>query len=329
MLKPSELPNPLSALPKESETKDHALKAVARQAKSASQIVNQDPAEVIDSRLATNFEPPLDSRLFEVQGSIAFPPESVHSHVIGVVGAKGGVGATTIAINIAAGLSARFENVTLVDANFQQPDIAVMLGDNPKHTLDSMFAKLDELDSELLSSYRTLLTAQIKNCYLLSPALNGEAVLKSNLSELSKCLNAIRAHSQCLVVDLPKSLDRHLLAVLDGLDAIVLVFDATVTGISGARRWLNTFFDLGYDHNKVCLVLNRSGSKAKLFEQELDQVVPKSSVYRIPNDFDLCQASIVKAVPACLMSPRSKYVKANTEITDYLFRYLTKRGEER
>jgi Flp pilus assembly CpaE family ATPase len=203
-----------------------------------------------------------------------------------------------------------------------------MLGDNPKQSLLGMLSKLDEFDSELFTSYTAPLSAELKNCFLLSPPLNGEAVLKTNLSQLSKCLAAIRAHSQCIVVDLPKALDRHLLSVLDGLDIITLVFDATVTGITGARRWLNTFVDLGYDRKKVFLVLNRAGSKAKLFEKELEQVVPASNICRVPNDFELCQSSVERAVPACFVSPKSKYVKATSEITEQLFKLLKERGEK-
>lgn len=325
MLKPSDLTTPAGALRKELDEANYALKAVA--GKQVPPIKETVSADVSESRLASTFQPENDLRLFDdgQKTTIAFP-EIEDSHMIGVVGAKGGVGATTMAINIAAGLSGKFKHVTLVDANFQQPDIAVMLGDNPKHTLLGMFSKIDELDSGLLASYSTPLTDRLQNCLLLSPPLSGEAVLKSNLSELSKCLAAVRQHSECLVIDLPKSLDRHLLSVLDCLDVIVLVFDATVTGISDARRWLNTFIDLGYDRNKVFLLLNRSGSKARLFEKELDQVMPGVIVNRVPNDFELCQASVEQAVPACLISPRSKYVKATKEITDQLFNMLKKRG---
>jgi len=324
MLKPSDLNTPGAALRKEADEASPPLKAVTGNQVPVKEPFNAEPAD--DSLLASNFETSYDLRLYDGQKTIAFP-ETDHSHMIGVVGAKGGVGATTISINIAAGLSGKFKHVTLVDANFQQPDIAVMLGDNPKHTLLGMFSKMDELDSGLLSSYSTPLTDKLQNCLFLSPPLSGEAVLKSNLSELSKCLAAIRPHSQCLVIDLPKSLDRHLLAVLDCLDVIVLVFDATVTGISDARRWLNTFIDLGYGQDKIFLVLNRSGSKAKLFEKELDQVMPGAGVHRVPNDFELCQASVEQATPACLISPRSKYVKATKEITDQLFSILKKRGQ--
>src|SRR5438105_3154382 len=48
--------------------------------------------------------------------------------VIGVLGVKGGAGATTIAINLAFAMSKRYGSATLIDANLQQPDTAAMLG---------------------------------------------------------------------------------------------------------------------------------------------------------------------------------------------------------
>src|SRR5690606_36824899 len=59
-------------------------------------------------------------------------PKNITAPVIGILGAKGGVGSTTIAINLAATMIGEGLDAPLADLNLQQPDVALMLGKQPQ-----------------------------------------------------------------------------------------------------------------------------------------------------------------------------------------------------
>src|SRR5436305_831516 len=71
--------------------------------------------------------------------------------VIGVLGVKGGVGATTIAVNLAFAMSKRFGSATLIDANLQQPDTALMLGRESNYSLIDLMQR-QELSREVFDA---------------------------------------------------------------------------------------------------------------------------------------------------------------------------------
>ncbi|NJL72133.1 MAG: hypothetical protein HC888_11405 [Candidatus Competibacteraceae bacterium] len=62
-------------------------------------------------------------------------------------------------------------------------------------------------------------------------------------------------------MDLPKTLDQNLLAMLDNLDHLILVMEATVPALAATGKWLSILSDLGIDKDRLTLVLNRAGAR--------------------------------------------------------------------
>ena len=236
------------------------------------------------------------------------------SSIIGILGAKGGVGATTLAINLSVSIATNHGSTTFVNANLQQPDAAVMLGQRPKYNLLDLLSKTGDLQKEISSSCRSPLCDRLDNCFLLTPPLSGEAVLKTNLSQLSQCMRSLSSDARYWIIDLPKAIDSHLISVLDSCDLIVLVLEATAGAVANARRWLNVFDDLNYQRTNIAVVANRAGSKAGLLEDELREMMGDSSVLAVPNSSALCRAASLQATPASLLSPKDRYSRAITDL---------------
>jgi Mrp family chromosome partitioning ATPase len=108
--------------------------------------------------------------------------------IIGVLGAKGGVGTTTVALNLAAALSLNRGNTTIVDANLQQPELAHLTGQNIVHTLSDLLVRKTNFDRPLFEACVQELSSTKSKLNLLSPPLSGEAGVKFNLTDLSDCM---------------------------------------------------------------------------------------------------------------------------------------------
>jgi pilus assembly protein CpaE len=251
------------------------------------------------------------------------PKTAVRSPIIGVLGAKGGVGATTCAINLAAALGRNQQKTTLIDANLQHPDASIVLGKNHNFSVMELIERSGQVDGNMLEACTTAVSDALPACRLLSPPLDGGAGVSTHLSELSECLGTMREHSSYWVIDLPKHLDRHLVTLMDRCDRIVLVFEATLPSLTAARRWIKVLQELDYPTERVVFTLNRTGGKVKLVEQQLESIAPFGELHRVPNAYELCEKSVARCEPALVTQPRAPYSVAMIKLADDLIRGLT------
>jgi pilus assembly protein CpaE len=238
---------------------------------------------------------------------------SLKKTVIGVLGSKGGVGATTVAINLAAALSLESKQThnrpfVLLDANLQQPDIALLLGTQPEHTLVDLM-RTDAIEQKVFDACSAVVPGT-NGLRIVSAPLDGTAASTTNLSRLAACLPGISAYANGLVIDLPKNLDRHLVTTVDACDIILLVIEANVASIAAAKRWSGFFDQLGYPSEKLCLVANRCGGKLQFIEQQLFKSFDGSTIFSLPNAFSLIETSAIEGVPMVVKHPKEKYSKS-------------------
>lgn len=233
-------------------------------------------------------------------------PQRSQNRVIGVIGAKGGVGATTLSINLAAHLRQCF----MVDANLQQPAAAIMLGRGPKYGLVELLERADPGEIDVAVACSVPISLNQPNAHLISGPLDGSAALTLNLTQLATCLEQYRDTSASWLIDLPKHLDHHLVTLMDQCDKLLLVFEPTLAATTMATSWMRVFSDLGYSGEKIIPVLNRSGSKPKSVQSEIENAELFQRLVRIPNAFELAEDSWRQGEPAALVNPKSAFSAA-------------------
>jgi pilus assembly protein CpaE len=241
-------------------------------------------------------------------------PSEKPAPIIAVLGAKGGVGATTLAINLATSIAQTGIKTTLIDCDLQKPDVCHIIGKDPRHPLTELTARSSELDEQLFEACELDVTDAKLKLTLLSPPLNGDSALQANLSQLAQCLEGLRSYSSFWVVDLPRHLDRHFVTLTDLCDKIILVFEATVTGIAASHRWLNTFRELGYDREQIICVLNRAGSKHNGVERQLTTCFGDQPIVRLPNASNQIWDSSTRGIPTVLAYGNQPYARAITSL---------------
>jgi pilus assembly protein CpaE len=227
--------------------------------------------------------------------------------VIGILGAKGGVGATTLSINLALAFSQICGRATLVDADLQQPDVAASLDLHSAYSLLDIVNRSQPSDADVLQTCTTAIHESSPNCRLLAPPRHGEAHLSTNLTIVSACLRHLNQESALWLIDLPRHLDKHLVTIMDMCDQILLIFEPSVTAVNSAQRWLGTFEDLAYDRRKISLVLNRSGGRSKGVEEQLGRVFSNAGICRIPNAYSLVEKCNAAGEPALARHGKEPY----------------------
>lgn len=170
---------------------------------------------------------------------------------------KGGVGKTSLSCNLAVGLANLFggDNVALIDANIQAPNVAPMLDLRPQRWLKDAVAEYKRLDSQLLRDFMTPHMGSGVN--VLAHNTNDPLGVDYTEDQLSKILLVSKGTFQWTVVDTFPLLSSLNLSLMDLCDQILLVTEAVVPSLRSAKHNLDILQQAGYGEGRIRVVINR------------------------------------------------------------------------
>jgi pilus assembly protein CpaE len=237
------------------------------------------------------------------------PAEQSPGRVVAVYSSKGGVGNTSIAVNLADAFARRQDDkrVALADLVVEGGDIRVFLNLHSAYHLGDLVEKLDRVDAELLYS---LLTPTPGGLWVLPGPDNPELDDALDASTISAMIRQLRAHFAYTVLDCEHHLSERTLAALDAADNVVLVTQLNVTALRSTQRTLEICKRLGYAADKVMVVVNRYQTGDVLSIADAEKVLGAEVAQRLPNDYQLLSSALTKGVPAAEAAPDAKLVHA-------------------
>jgi pilus assembly protein CpaE len=229
--------------------------------------------------------------------------------LIAIYSGKGGIGTTTIAVNLAHALaSARTDSrVALVDLVVAGGDVRVFLNIKPPYDLSHLVAKGKQVDGELLNS---ILTPVPGGVWALPTSENPEPEELFDGATIGSILDLLRANFAVTVADCEHHLSERTLTALDAADRILLVTDISVASLRSMQRTLGLCKRLGYPDNKLCVVVNRYQSADVLPLKDAEHLLQRSIYWQLPNDYRLAAAALTKGVPVAVEDPGSKLARS-------------------
>jgi pilus assembly protein CpaE len=179
--------------------------------------------------------------------------------IVAVFSPKGGVGRTTVAVNLAVAAATELsKRVALMDGSFQFGDVGVLLNLNPRSK--SIADLIPELDSGELDSIDTFLIDHSSGIRVLLAPPSPETAEMITAAGVKKVLESLRMNHDLVVVDCTAFFNDTTLAILDSADVILTMLSLEITSIKNMRLFLEVAEQLGYESGKVRLVLNRADS---------------------------------------------------------------------
>jgi pilus assembly protein CpaE len=214
----------------------------------------------------------------------------VQNRVYTVIGAKGGVGATTVAVNLAAALARQMEGALLVDLNFAAGDAAVFLGVEPRFTIAEALENTHRLDEAFL---RSLVVRSRAGLDLLgsSSRLTAGTVDGGRLRLL---IDFLTRYYHAVVLDVPR-LDASLLASLDATTAIFVVVNHELPTLRSAHRLVASLRQRYGD--RVNVLVNRADKASEIGLEDIERTVGIKIRHVFPNDYRQAVAAINKGQP--------------------------------
>lgn len=214
----------------------------------------------------------------------------VAGEVFVFIGAKGGVGTTTVAVNVATALS-KVGTTLVMDLHLAGGDASLFLGADPHFSVMDALENTHRLDAAFFKG-------------LVAPSRGGPDLLASADRAALTTMDPPRVRAviefashqyRYTVIDVPRS-DSAVLDSLEGAASIVVVANQELATIRSASR-IATAMRLRYGKERVAVVLSRSDRQAEIGLEDLETAVGGPVKHVFPSDYRLAVSALNKGQP--------------------------------
>jgi len=250
-------------------------------------------------------------------------PAAKTGDVFAVIGAKGGVGATTVAVNVATMLSKlRAASTLLIDLHVSYGDAAVFLGTEPRFSVADAFDNMHRLDATFL---RSLVTSTASGVNLLGSS-DRPVTGPPDPAHVRSLVSLAADEYPYVVLDVPRT-EAYLLDSLDAAGSIVVVANQELATVRSAARMANSL-QQRYGSDRVNVVITRYDDGAEIGKDDLERVVGRQVGYVFPNNYPVTISSLNKGRPLVLDN-HTKLASAFTSFARSLAGMPAPRQEEK
>jgi pilus assembly protein CpaE len=233
--------------------------------------------------------------IMPVPGAPAPDSRTKKGQIVTLFAPKGGVGRTTLAVNLAVAMAGeQRQTVTLVDGSFQFGDVGVLLNLNPKNkSIIDVVADPSATDEDLVDT--TLINHSTGIKVLLAPPSPEMAELVT-VDQIRRMMGRLRETNDFTVVDLWPHFNDVSLALLDMSDVILTILTLEITNIKNIRLFLEVADQLGYG-DRLKLVLNRADSAFGIRVADVENSVGRKIDHQVVSDGRTVVYALNRGVP--------------------------------
>lgn len=273
-----------------------------------SEFFNQPVREDEVARALERFQEKRASRTLQPAGKI-----------ITVLGSKGGVGTSTIAVNLATALSENRDagSIALVDMNMVTGEIPLFLEINTGHGYHwgEIAKNISRVDATYLMNIMHRYDA---NLYVLaSPGSPNHLTVSPEIVE--RVFHLLRRNFRFIVVDGGVSLDRVSSKVLQMSDQVFLVVTLALPYLANANKIINNFSYWGYPpKERTKVIINRYLKGSDITLQEAENTLQRKIFWTFPNDFGTTMAAINQGRPLQVFAPKAAITESFEKLSGLL-----------
>jgi pilus assembly protein CpaE len=243
------------------------------------------------------------------------------SQVISIVGVGGGVGCTSLAINLGCTFAQDQDaSVVIIDLDLSLGDADVWLDIIPDYTIQDVAENITRLDYSLL---KRSLTQHDCGAFLLPRPVQVEPVPMMTPDQLQRVIALLKATFTHLVLDLSKAYTPLDLAAMQSSDTIVMVTQLDLPSLRNVVR-MSQFLDEQGLGDKIRIIVNRIGLEdSQISLSKALDTIGREVFWQIPNDYSTMVESRNNGVPLVVEAPRAKVTRAIEQLAAKLDSALT------
>jgi pilus assembly protein CpaE len=234
--------------------------------------------------------------------------------IIAVTGATGGVGSTSVAVNLGCALAGNPSNsVVLLDLDLCLGDADVFLDTIPEYTLSDVAQNIGRLDLTLL---KRSLTKHDTGLYLLPRPVQLEDARHITADELARVLGLLKASFTHVIIDASKGFNELDMHALTEADQVLLVTQLDLPCLRNVVRLLMSFKETNKFDEKVKIVVNRVGYETgQISLRKAQETIGREIFWQIPNDYRVMVEVRNNGVPLVQQAPKAAITQSFNQLS--------------
>lgn len=235
--------------------------------------------------------------------------------VVTVYGAKGGIGKTTIAANLATALAQVTEgSVALADMDTQFGDVAIMMDIPVERTIVELARRADEVDRELVRHYLVRHRSQVR---VLPAPFEPSEWRDVTPNQMGKIIGVLAQTHDFVVVDTPASFNDLVAVALDKANIVLLVTSMDISSIKNTVVVLKLLASSSFPQEKLKLTINHASATNTLKEEDIKSVLNQEVFWRIPYDEGV-GAGVQLGKPVVMARPEARVSQSILDLAAFL-----------
>ncbi len=237
--------------------------------------------------------------------------------VLAVAGATGGVGSTSLAVNLGCVLASHERNsVALVDLDLSLGDADVFLDTIPDYTLVDVAQNISRLDFTLL---KRSMTKHASGLYLLPRPVQLQDTSLITPDALNRVFGLLKATFSHVIIDLSKSYSRVDMAALEAAQHALLVTQLDLPCLRNVVRLMMSFEDVEGLKDKVRIIVNRVGlDNGQISLKKAQETIGRDIFWQLPNDYRVMVEMRNNGVPLIEQAPRAGITQSIVTLSEAL-----------
>lgn len=236
------------------------------------------------------------------------------SRVITVFGAKGGLGKTTVAANLAIKLAENHKKVALVDLDLQFGDIQIFLDIEPSDTIAELVQEYTTPNIDLIRSYMTIHSSGV---HVLCAPKSPEYAEFVSPDKIQGILSLLRTYYDYVIIDTPPSFSDVTIAALEASSTILFITGLDISILKNSKLSLSILESLQLAY-KVKLIVNRAVNVSSITLKDVEKFINCPIWAKIPSDYMLAVSSLNRGIPFVTGAPKSDLSQSISSIAKLL-----------
>ena len=232
---------------------------------------------------------------------------------ISVFSNKGGVGKTSLITNLAWEIYKKTnEKICILDLSFNCENAGLFLNIKPKYDIDHILSNLSNLNEKsflsLLANYKE------SKIYLLETQNELTSEIKFNPQLINKIINSLKNIFDYILIDTTNLINETNVSILNNSDLIIMLALGNQTALKNCQKCYELFDKIGYNDDKIRLVINRFIDNNELTIKNIEDILNKKVFNTIPNNYLTLIDAINLNSNTGETNPQSNIAKAYSKI---------------
>ncbi len=247
---------------------------------------------------------------------VAHQMASGASYLVTVASARGGVGKTLVASNIAACLAQWNPNVSLIDFSGQPNDFSVMLDAVPRNTIADLLSVGEQIDAEFLETLMADHPLGLR--FLASPSQ------EFDIAELTKPIardvaSNLRQISEYVVIDTGRPDVPATEAALNECDLAFILTSRDVVRLLATQRFIKKLAEWDVAAERIKVLVNSAEVGAEISDGEIESILEHPVAAYLPSNPEQATYSINSGKPITISDPKQPLAVVLTKLAELTF----------